>query len=250
MDIAVSVKNLFVSYRIVNSISIKQALIYRRGNGRPRVEEFLALKDISFDIERGHTVGVIGSNGAGKSTLLKTLAGVFQPDSGSIQLNTESISLLALGSGFENDLSGIENIYLNGILLGMNRKNLDKKLHEIIDFAGIGDFVYRPVRTYSTGMRARLAFSIASNIQPDILLIDEMLGVGDEAFKEKSTARICELINSSRTVILVSHNMVTIRELCNQVLWLEKGETQAFGDAEQVVNQYLQFIRNNRLLKP
>ncbi|MHB8856328.1 MAG: ABC transporter ATP-binding protein [Bellilinea sp.] len=246
MKAAVTVDHIYVSYRMVNSVSIKQSLIYRRGKNRPRIEEFQALKDISFEVERGHTIGVIGSNGAGKSTLLKTLAGIFQPDSGSVQLHSDSVSLLALGAGFENDLSGVENIYLNGILLGMNRKQLDDRLQGIIEFADIGDFVYKPVRTYSTGMRARLAFSIASNIQPDILLIDEMLGVGDEAFKEKSGAKIKEMITSSRTVILISHNMATIKEMCNQALWLEKGETQAFGVAEDVVNEYVSYIKRSR----
>lgn len=246
MTTAIIVKHVFVSYRIVNSVSIKQSLTYMRVKNRPRVEEFQALKDICFEVERGKTVGIIGSNGGGKTTLLKTLAGVFQPDSGTIHTYSDSVSLLALGSGFESDLSGIENVYLNGILLGMNRKDLDNKMQDIIDFADIGDFIYRPVRTYSTGMRARLAFSISTNIQPDILLIDEMLGVGDESFKEKSTARIKELINSSRTVILVSHNMVTISEMCNQVLWLEKGETQAFGEPKKVVNEYLEYTRNKK----
>lgn len=246
MENAIQVEHIFVSYRMVNSVSIKHQLTYRRGKSKPRVEAFQALKDVSFVVPRGHTVGIIGSNGAGKSTLLKTLAGVFQPDSGEITMHTDSVSLLALGTGFENDLSGVENIYLNGILLGMKRKDLDKKLQEIIDFADIGDFVYKPVRTYSTGMRSRLAFAIASNIQPDILLIDEMLGVGDEAFKEKSTARIKELIVSERTVVLISHNMQTIKEMCQEVLWLEKGEVQGYGDPESLVNDYIIYTRNKR----
>ncbi len=246
MNSAVVVNNIYVSYRMVNSVSIKQSLTYRRGKSKPRVEEFQALKDVSFEVERGQTVGIIGSNGAGKSTLLKTLAGVFQPDQGSIHLYSESISLLAIGTGFENDLSGVENIYLNGILLGMNRKELDGKLQEIIDFADIGDFVYKPVRTYSSGMRVRLAFSIASNIQPDILLIDEVLGVGDEIFREKSTARIKDMITSDRTVILISHNMTTIKEMCNRVLWLEKGEVQDYGEPEKIINDYILFTRKKR----
>lgn len=247
MNPAICVEHLFVSYRMVNSVSIKQSLVYRRGQKSRRIEEFQALKDVSFTVPRGHTVGIIGSNGAGKTTLLKTLAGVFQPDSGEVQLYSDSISLLALGAGFESDLSGVENVYLNGILLGMNRRDIDGKLQGIIDFADIGDFIYKPVRTYSTGMRARLAFSIASNIQPDILLIDEMLGVGDEAFKEKSSARIKEMINSDRTVVLISHNMATIKEMCHEVLWLEKGEVHAFGEPALVVDEYLSFTRNRRI---
>jgi len=246
MDYAIEVEHLCVSYRLINSVSIKQQLTYRRGKSKPRVEEFQALNDVSFTVQRGHTVGVIGSNGAGKSTLLKALAGVYQPDSGNITLHSDSISLLALGTGFENDLSGVENIYLNGILLGMSRKEVEKKINEITDFADIGDFIYKPVRTYSTGMRSRLAFAIASNIQPDILLIDEMLGVGDEAFREKSTARIKDMILSDRTVVLISHNMATIKELCQEVLWLEKGKTCAYGDPFSIVDEYILYTRNKR----
>lgn len=250
MEYAICVEHLFVSYRMVNSVSIKQTLVYRRGKKTPRVEAFQALKDVSFSVPRGHTMGVIGSNGAGKTTLLKTLAGVFQPDSGEVRLISDSVSMLALGAGFESDLSGVENIYLNGILLGMRRKDIDGKVQDIIDFADIGDFVYKPVRTYSTGMRARLAFAIATSISPDILLIDEVLGVGDEAFREKSVARIKELINSDRTVVLISHNMATIREMCHEVLWLEKGEVQAFGEPEVVVSEYVSFTRNKKLKNP
>lgn len=246
---SIVVEHVYLTYRLLNSVSIKQRLLYTRGKQRPRIESFLALKDVSFSVKRGDTLGIIGSNGAGKSTLLKTLAGVFQPDSGKIEIFSDSISLLTLGAGFEPDLSGIENIYLNGVLLGFKRNQIDEKLEEIIDFAGIGDFIYKPLRTYSSGMRARLAFAISSNIEPEILLLDEVLGIGDEEFREKSQNKIRELITSQRTVVLVSHSMNTVRELCDQVLWLEKGEVMGFGNTDELVEQYLEFSRQKRKAK-
>ena len=248
-DHSIVVEHVYLTYRLLNSVSIKQRFMYTRGKQKPRIESFLALKDVSFTVNKGDTVGIIGSNGAGKSTLLKTLAGVFQPDSGKIEIFSDSVSLLTLGAGFEPDLSGIENIYLNGVLLGFKRKQIDEKIQEIIDFAGIGDFIYKPLRTYSSGMRARLAFAISSNIEPEILLLDEVLGVGDEEFREKSQNKIRDLIKSQRTVVLVSHSMTTIRELCDQVLWLEHGEVMGYGDTNELVEKYLENSRKKRAQK-
>jgi teichoic acid transport system ATP-binding protein len=246
---SIVVEHVHLTYRRVNSLSLKQKFVRNSGGKQARIQEFKALEDISFQVEKGHTVGIIGSNGAGKSTLLKALAGVFQPDSGNINLYSESISLLTLGTGFENELNGIDNIYLNGAVLGISKKEIDKKLQSIIAFADIGDFIYSPLRTYSTGMRSRLAFAISSNIEPDILLVDEMLGVGDEEFKEKSSARIRELILSDRTVVLVSHSMPIVRELCDMVLWLEKGRVMDYGETAKVVDAYMEHTKKKRAEK-
>ncbi len=246
-EYAIEVDHVYVSYRMINRINFKERLVLSRGKKMARVQEFQALKDISFKIEKGHTLGVIGPNGAGKSTLLKTLAGVFRPDSGLIKMYTDSISLLSLGAGFESELTGIQNIFLNGVLLGFSKKEVAEKLDAIVEFADIGEFVSKPIRTYSTGMRSRLAFAIAANVEPEILLLDEMLGVGDEDFRERSSKRIRELIKSHRTVVLGSHSMGTIRELCDVALWLDKGVAREFGEAKGVVNRYLDFIRSKRV---
>jgi teichoic acid transport system ATP-binding protein len=246
---SIVVEHVHLTYRMFKTSSLKHELVRSQGKNKAKTQSFKALEDVSFHVERGHTVGIIGSNGAGKSTLLKALAGVCQPDSGIIKLYSESVSLLTLGTGFESDLIGIDNIYLNGAVLGIPRKEIDKKLQDIIDFADIGDFIYNPIRTYSSGMRSRLAFAIACNIEPDILLLDEMLGVGDEEFRVKSGARIRELILSERTVVLVSHSMGVIRELCDRVLWLEKGRVMDYGATEKVVNDYTEYAKQKRAAK-
>lgn len=242
---AIVVEHLTVSYRILKRASVRQRLSSLRGLTTLR-ETFQALRDVSFRVEQGQTVGVIGANGAGKSTLLRTLAGIYRPDSGTVRLNSDSVSLLSLGAGFENDLTGRENIRLNGILLGLRRREVEARLGEIIDFADIGDFIDQPIRTYSTGMRSRLAFAIASTVAPDILLLDEILGVGDEVFRAKSQARIHELIRSRRTVVLVSHNMSTVTELCDQALWLDQGAVRAYGPASEVAPRYQDLARRQR----
>ena len=213
-DYTITVENVYLTYRMVHSMSLKSQFTRNKLGKKSKIEQFLALKDINFTVKKGHTVGIIGSNGAGKSTLLKTLSGVLLQDSGTINVFSNSIALLTLGTGFEPEISGIENIYLNGALLGLSKQTINGKLDEIIDFADIGDFIYNPIRTYSTGMKARLAFAVASSIDPDILLIDEMLGVGDEEFREKSKNKLQSMISADRTVIIVTHNMPTIREYC------------------------------------
>ncbi len=248
-EYAILVDRIFVSYRMINRVALRQRLGRARKMRLARIQEFQALKDVSFKVEKGHTLGVIGPNGAGKSTLLKTLAGVFQPDRGTVALNTDSVSLLTLGAGFENELTGIQNIFLNGILLGFTKKEIGEKLDVIVEFAGIGDFINKPIRTYSSGMRSRLAFSIAANVEPEILLLDEMLVVGDEEFRERSSKRIRELITSHRTVVLSSHSTATIKELCDIALWLDHGEVREFGETESVVSGYLDFIRKKRTAK-
>ncbi len=245
-EFTITVDHVYLTYRMVHATSLKSQFARNKLVKKPKIEQFQALKDITFSVEKGHTVGIIGSNGAGKSTLLKTLSGVLQPDSGEINTFSNSIALLTLGTGFEPDISGIENIFLNGALLGLKKKTIMEKLDEIIDFADIGDFIYNPIRTYSTGMKARLAFAVASSIDPDILLIDEMLGVGDEEFKEKSRNKLQSMILSDRTVVIVAHNMQTIREYCNDVIWLDKGNLIKYGESNEIIEEYLAFIKQKR----
>jgi ABC-type polysaccharide/polyol phosphate transport system ATPase subunit len=242
---AIVVEHLTVRYRILRRASVRRRLPGLGGLTAQR-ETFEALRQVSFRVPQGQTVAVIGPNGAGKSTLLRTLAGIYRPDAGTVRLNSDSVSLLSLGAGFENDLTGRENIRLNGILLGLRRREVEARLDEIIAFADIGDFIDQPIRTYSTGMRSRLAFAIASTVAPDILLLDEVLGVGDEAFRAKSQARIHELIRSQRTVVLVSHNMGTVTELCDLALWLDCGVVREFGPAAAVAPRYQAFARARR----
>lgn len=247
MGIAIDVKGLNVKYKIVNSVNFKNEIIkvLTKKESGAKVKEVWALKDVSFQVEQGSNVGIIGTNGSGKTTLLKTIANIFQPDSGTVSLHSDSVSLLTLGVGFQPELSGYENIYLNGMLLGFKKKQIDEKVNEIIEFSELEDFVYYPIKTYSAGMKTRLAFSIAAHIESDILLIDEVLGVGDESFKAKSKAKLDELINENRTVILISHSLNTIKESCDKVLWLHKGVVKGYGEPEEMINQYLDFVKKN-----
>ena len=250
-EVAINVENISLKYRFVKNVKMKQVIasfITRQKMGG-RIREIQALKNVSFQVKKGSTCGVIGSNGAGKSTLLKLLAGLFEPDGGTITLNTESVSLLSLGVGFVSELSGIDNIYISCLLLGMTKKEVDAKLNDIIEYSGIGDFVYEPIKSYSSGMKSRLSFSTSIMMNPDILLIDEILGVGDQDFKKKSGDKIKEMISQNRTVVLVSHDMNTISSLCDTVLWLEHGEVIKFGPAEETVEDYLQYVRETKRMK-
>lgn len=246
-DIAIEVKNLSVKYSFIRNTQLKKELAkFITGNKiEKRKKEIWALKNISFKIHKGHTVGIIGTNGSGKSTLLKVIANIFKPDSGEINTYTDSVSLLALGAGFQPELSGIENIYLNGLLLGMKKREIDKRLEQIIDFSELEDFVYYPIKTYSSGMKTRLAFSIAAHIEPEILLIDEVLGVGDETFKKKSSEKIKELIKENRTVLIVSHSLDSIRELCDSVIWLHNGVLMDYDVPDKVISKYKEYLRKS-----
>jgi lipopolysaccharide transport system ATP-binding protein len=204
-----------------------------------RWNKYWALKDVSFDIYHGETLAVIGRNGAGKSTLLRVLAGIISPDRGRVQNNGCTISMLSLRVGFIPHLTGRENAVLSGMLMGLRRREVEKRMDAIVDFSELGSFIDEPVRTYSAGMNARLGFSVAFQSDPDILLIDEVLGVGDVEFRKKSTDALREKIKSDKTVVLVSHMPQTVKELCNRAVWIEGGATKAEGGTNEVLEQYL-----------
>ena len=216
--------------------SLKQAVLQRR---RATFEEFWALKDVSFEIEQGSTFGLIGENGSGKSTLLKCVAKILRPDTGGITTHGRVAALLELGSGFHPELSGRENVYLNGSILGLSRREIDKRLDEIVDFAGVEAFIDQPVKNYSSGMYVRLGFSVAINVDPDILLVDEVLAVGDASFQQKCMEKFADYRRAGRTVVVVSHAMGSLRNFCDTVAWLEHGRLQAVGAAGSVVDDYV-----------
>lgn len=206
----------------------------KKGNNR-----FWALRGISFSVSKGECLGVIGRNGAGKSTLLSLLLGVAHPTEGTITVAGKRTPLLELGAGFHPELTGLENIILNGVLLGFTEREVRERLEAIVSFAELGEFIGMPLRTYSNGMQMRLAFSVAIHTSPEVLLIDEILAVGDEAFQKKSGTALLELIKGGVTTVFVSHNMEAVRKMCDRVLWLEQGEIRAEGETGQVVEEYL-----------
>ncbi len=203
-----------------------------------RYEEFWALKNVSFNVSKGEVVGIIGKNGAGKSTLLKIISGILKPTKGSVTCSGSIVPMLELGSGFDHDLTGRENIFLNGAILGYGKEFLESKFEEILDFSELGRFIDVPIRNYSSGMLMRLAFSIATMVNPEILIVDEILAVGDAAFQEKSKARMMELMSGGTTVLFVSHSMDQIREMCNRVIWLDSGKIKMIGETQKVCDSY------------
>ena len=239
-EYAIEVENLCISYRGLKSYSIKQNLLHGK---RSRAEEFQAVKNVSFRVEKGEIVGLIGKNGSGKSTMLRAIAGIFSPNSGTINLHGHSVSLLSIGVGFQKELSGRDNILLSGMLLGFSEEQIREHMDEIIQFSELGKFIDAPVRTYSSGMHSKLAFSITAVLETDIILIDEVLSVGDSRFKKKSYAKMKELISgTNRTVMIVSHETKTIRDLCSKVLWINDGEMVQYGDTEAVLEAYDSFM--------
>lgn len=208
----------------------------RRGHGPQRHHD--ALQGVSFDLQAGESLGVIGGNGAGKSTLLRLLAGVIKPDYGSIETRGARVGLLSLQLGFDVQLSGRDNALIGGMLLGMRRREVRARLDEIVAFAGLEAVIDEPLHTYSTGMRARLGFAVALQMRPDVLLIDESLGVGDQAFAQKASSAIEGIVRSDRTVVLVSHSLATIRTLCDRALWLEQGRMRMVGEVQAVADAY------------
>ncbi len=213
--------------------------LFERSHNRQRpTDEFWALRHVSFTVERGETVGIIGRNGSGKSTLLRVIAGIYPPDEGKVSVGGEVSTLFSLGTGFNAELSGRDNIYLNGIMMGLTKEQIDGIRDAIIEFAELGDFLDMPVRTYSSGMRLRLGFAIAIHCDKDIVLIDEIMGAGDAAFRQKAEAEMNRIMGE-RTVILVSHAMGTIERFATRVIWLNRGVVAAMGEPKEVIEQYL-----------
>lgn len=235
----IEVKDVTMKFRMgstpVNSL---KEYVTTTIKGTLKFNEFTALNNLSFELEKGKTLGLIGKNGAGKSTTLKLISGILKPTSGSIVAHGNIVPMLELGAGFDLELTGRENIYLNGAVLGYTKKFLDSKMDEIISFSELGDFIEQPIRNYSSGMMARLAFSIASVVEPEILIVDEILSVGDAAFQKKSRNRMEELMNGGATVLFVSHDIEQIEELCDKVLWLEHGSKKMFGDCKEICELY------------
>ena len=237
---AIEVKDLVISYQNLKKTSIKKTLLHLK---RQKPDRFVAVKGISFYVREGEILGIIGKNGSGKSTTLNALAGIFSPDSGSIDLNGHSISLLSIGVGFIREMTGRENITLSGMLLGFTEEQVKAKEQEIIDFAEIGEFIDMPVRTYSSGMYSKLAFSITAILETDIMLIDEVLSVGDQKFKKKSYEKMKSLIsNKDRTVVIVSHSIETLKQLCDTVMWMHEGHIKRIGDPNEVLDEYVAFM--------
>ncbi len=226
-------------------IGVKEYVV-RRLSGKYKVKEFWADKDITFELEPGDMLGIIGGNGAGKSTLLKAISGIMVPTEGTIEVNGTIAALLELASGFDKDLTVRENTYLRGALLGYTREFMNEKYEEIISFAELEHFQDRPFKQLSSGMKSRLAFSIACLVNPDILILDEVLSVGDGAFRKKSGARMKEILASGVTGILVSHSLSQVRDLCNKVLWLDHGKQIAFGDAGPICDEYEAFLNKKK----
>ena len=235
---AVSVDGVSKRFRLYHEKNQYLKSTVLRGK-RAKYDEFWALKDISFEIPSGSSFGIIGSNGSGKSTLLKCLAGILTPDKGDITVRGRIAALLELGAGFHPEMSGRENIFLNGAILGMTQRELLRKMDSIIEFAGLEEFIDTPVKNYSSGMTVRLGFAIAINVDPEILIIDEVLAVGDSAFQQKCHEKIEEFKHDGRTIILVSHGLGDVAQLCQTVAWIENGDLKAIGDGYDVVGEYL-----------
>ena len=240
---SIRVQDVSVTYRtsVERKPTLKSTLL-RLGRRERIVHEIEAVRGVSFDVPHGTVLGIVGSNGAGKSTLVRTIAGILPPTSGRVEVLGRVSTLLALGVGFNRKLSGRENVILGGLAAGLSRERLEEKYEEIAAFAELEEFMDLPMRTYSSGMYGRLAFSVAVNMEPDILLIDEALSVGDARFKRKSLNKMRELCGEDRTVVLVSHALGTIRELADEVVWMHKGEMRMYGGADEVVDAYSDFL--------
>ena len=240
----IEVKNLKVEYLTgdIKNIGLKE-FIMMKIHGKHKIENFVALNDISFVLQAGDMLGIIGGNGAGKSTLLKVISGIMKPKDGKCVVKGNIAALLELASGFDGDLTVRENTFLRGAMLGYTKKFMNEKYQEIIDFAELKEFEDRPFRQLSSGMKSRLAFSIASMVKPDILILDEVLSVGDGAFRVKSEKKMQSIISGGTTTLFVSHSLEQIRKLCNKVLWIEKGKQIAFGETKNICDEYAKSIK-------
>jgi len=238
-DVVLRLENASVVYKVTKEriASLKEYAI-RRARREVMHQEFWALRDVNLELCRGEVFGIVGRNGAGKSTMLKLIAKVLRPSHGRVWVKGHVAPLLEMGAGFHPELTGRENVFLYGSLLGYSRSEMEAKMSGIVEFAELGSFMDSPLRTYSTGMVTRLGFSIATDIKPDVLIVDEILGVGDEAFQRKSRARMMGFCEQGTTVILVTHNSKLMRSMCSRALWLDKGETQMIGPADEVADAY------------
>jgi len=242
--LAVRVEDVSITYRTTfeRKPTLKQALV-RFGRGERAVREVQALKGVSFEVPTGTAMGIIGANGAGKSTLMRAMAGILPPTSGSIEVWGKASTLLALGVGFNQSLSGRENIILGGLASGLSRKDVEERAEEVAAWTELGDFIDMPMRTYSSGMSARVGFSVAVHMEPDILMIDEALSTGDAHFREKANAKMAELRESARAMFLVSHGLGSIKEMCNEAMWLDHGTLMMRGEPEEVIDAYMKFAK-------
>ncbi len=240
MEAAITVEDLKIRYKSVQAYSIKKSLLRMK---KVDVQSFEAVRGISFEVGKGEFFGIIGINGSGKSTLLRALANIFSADEGRIDLHGHTVSLLAIGVGFKGELTGRENIMLSGMLLGFSEQEVQARMEEIVKFAGLGKFIDMPVRTYSSGMYSKLAFSITAILETEIMLIDEVLSVGDEKFRKKSYNKMKSLISEEdRTVVIVSHNLSTLQDLCDRVMWIHDGQIMKIGTPEDVLPEYREFM--------
>ncbi len=246
-DVAIDVQGVTKHYviRHQKSPSLKDRLL----KGKDTIEEFLALDDVSFTIKHSETFGIIGSNGSGKSTLLKLMAKVLKPTKGQVMVNGTVSALLELGAGFHQDLTGRENVYLNASILGLKKKEINKKFGDIVSFSELDRFIDMPVKSYSSGMYMRLGFSIAINVNPDILLVDEVLTVGDQAFQSKCYKVIYDFVRRGKTIVIVSHDLETISDLCQRIIFLKKGKIELMGDSIQVVSKYRAYVEELEMLR-
>ena len=233
MKYDLNIENNSFKQKFINILSFKK---------RKKKEYFMALNNVSFNVKKGEVVGLIGSNGAGKSTLLKIVSGVMKPSSGKVEVNGVVSPMIELGAGFDDELTARENIYLNGAVMGYSKKFIEEKFDEIVEFSELKDFLDVPVKNFSSGMVAKLAFSIATIVDPEILIVDEILSVGDIKFQEKSKNKMLEMIKGGTTVLFVSHNLNQIKELCTKVVWLEHGEIVKIGDTKKVCDEYSEYV--------
>ena len=242
-QVAVKVENLSVTYRTsYERVPTFKSALKRLGKGERVVKEVEALQDVSFEINHGTVLGIVGHNGAGKSTLMRAISGILPPSEGRIEVHGRISTLLALGVGFNSALSGRENVMLGGLAAGLTRDEVNAKYEEIADFAELGDFIEMPMRTYSSGMFSRLAFSVAVHMEPDVLIIDEALSAGDAKFKKKAAVKMDELMGQARTLLLVSHALSTIKDMCNDAIWLDHGKLMRRGDPNEIVDSYLRYL--------
>ena len=241
---AVRVEDLSITYRTTfeRKPTLKQTIV-RLGRGERKVHVVEALKNVSFDIRVGTAMGIIGSNGAGKSTLMRAMAGILPPTSGNVEVWGKASTLLALGVGFNKSLSGRENIVLGGLAAGLSRREVEERVTEIADWTELGDFIDMPMNTYSSGMSARVGFSVAVHMRPDILMIDEALSTGDAHFREKASAKMAELRDSARAMFLISHGLSSIADMCNDCIWLDKGRLMMRGEPDEVIDAYMAHVK-------